>query len=126
MADDVRFGSALPPVRAVDLSDLAPEVAGPLVALLAAVDGLGSLDEVDVDGRAADAVAAVIGQARSRLAVRQARMVAVIEADGLWSTQARSLSTWVARRYDVSARTAQVTVRLGRALRDHLPLTTCR
>jgi Domain of unknown function (DUF222) len=48
----------------------------------------------------------------------------VIEADGLWCLRARSLARYAARRFDVSVRTAQAQVRLGRALRDDLPATS--
>jgi hypothetical protein len=49
----------------------------------------------------------------------------VVEADGLWATSgARSFPVWVATRHRVGIRTAREQVRLGRALRDHLPATT--
>jgi hypothetical protein len=75
----------------VDLSGLPPAVADRLVALLAAVDAvtdLGATPGVSLDGPQAAAVAAVVGHGISRLAITQARMVPVVEADGLWAALA--------------------------------------
>ncbi len=78
---------------------------------------------VDLDGAEAAAVAAVIAHGTSRLGVVQARMLPVVEADGLWSLTAPSLKTWAARELRVGVRAADAQVPLGRELRDHLPLT---
>jgi hypothetical protein len=127
VADDRDSGTTVTWARPndVDLSSLRPEVAGALAALSAATECAAALggSDVDLDGKEAEAVAAVIADVTSRLAVLQARMLAVIEADGLWSVTARSLPRWAARRLDVSVRTAQAQVRLGRTLRDDLPTT---
>ncbi|GAA2727747.1 HNH endonuclease signature motif containing protein [Cellulomonas aerilata] len=115
------------PARATgtDLSTVRPEVAELLTALEAVADAAVAVARSDggVDGREAAVVAAGIAAATSRLRVVQARMLAVVEADGIWSVESRSLVRWAARRLDVSVRTAQAQVRLGRTLRDDLPLT---
>jgi hypothetical protein len=119
-------GVAPGPGREVDPSRLPSDVAVRLAALTAAVDAVTQLGDgagVDLDGPAAAAIAAVVGQAASRLGVTQARMLPMVEVDGLWSIEARSLGAWVARRLVLSARAAHAQVRLGRELRDHLPLT---
>ncbi len=129
MADrDGASGGGVPPDRGdgVDLAGLRPDVADRLVALIAAVDSvaqLGDVAGVDLDGPAAAAGAVVVGRAASRLQATQARMLPVVEADGLWSIDAQSLPAWAARKLRLSARAAQAQVKLGRELRDHLPLT---
>ena len=51
-------------------------------------------------------------------------LLPVIEADGMWATGgAKSFGLWVAAEHDLSVQTARAQVRLGRTLRDHLPLT---
>jgi hypothetical protein len=124
--DDVVPPDSASAPGAVDLSSLPPDLAGPLADLLAAMAAaIGSrlATVIDLDGRQAEVVATVLGDVSSRSGVEQARMLPVIEADGLWSVTARSLSRYAARQLGVSIRTAQAQVRLGRALRDDLPVT---
>ncbi|WP_146903550.1 HNH endonuclease signature motif containing protein [Cellulomonas aerilata] len=124
MADEDSPGNTLQRPRAVDVALLPAGVAGPLVDLVAAMDRVGSLAAgTDLDGRQAEAVAAVLADVTSRAAVAQARMLSVIEADGLWSLRARSLARYAARQLGTGIRTAQEQVRLARALRDDLPAT---
>ncbi|GAA2726708.1 HNH endonuclease signature motif containing protein [Cellulomonas aerilata] len=120
--DDTPLDSAvLPAPDAVGNPALPPEVTGSLPAVLAWLDSLGSLSATDLDGRQAEAIATVLADVISRAGVAQARMLTVIEADGLWSISARSLSRYAARRFGTSVHLAQAQVRLGRALRDDLP-----
>jgi hypothetical protein len=113
------------PGHGVDLATLPSPVAELLTALDAVVGGLAGVGAraVELDGRAAAAVARVVAFETSRLAVAQARMLPVVEADGLWSLEARSMKAWVIGELGVSARAAHAQVHLGRELRDHLPLT---
>ncbi|WP_186816635.1 hypothetical protein, partial [Cellulomonas aerilata] len=88
------------PARATgtDLSTVRPEVAELLTALEAVADAAVAVARSDggVDGREAAVVAAGIAAATSRLRVVQARMLAVVEADGIWSVESRSLVRWAA------------------------------
>ncbi|WP_028049110.1 HNH endonuclease signature motif containing protein [Cellulomonas sp. URHD0024] len=59
-----------------------------------------------------------------RLSAVAARAMPIVEADGWWSLEgARSVTTWVAANGRVSHGQAARLVRLGRALRDDLPVT---
>ncbi|WNB87356.1 DUF222 domain-containing protein [Cellulomonas sp. ATA003] len=108
-----------------DLSALPHDVAAAVFALLAATDAVAAaVDTTGLDGAQAAVVAAAVASVTSRLGVAGTRLLPVIEADGLWATGgARSFPRWVAARHRISVRTAQAQVRLGRALRDHLPAT---
>jgi hypothetical protein len=106
-----------------DLNELPPAHRDALMALRDLVDVLTGLDPAPLDGRQAAVVAHEVGSAASRLGVMQARVLAVIEADGLWSVEAGSLPAWVAGRLRMSHRAARAQVQLGRELREHLPLT---
>ncbi|GAA2727094.1 hypothetical protein GCM10009866_27560 [Cellulomonas aerilata] len=125
VADDIPPDVSLPRSGQRDLSHLPAGVARALADLRAALEAVGSLTATatELDGRQAEAVAVELADVMSRAGVTQARMLAVVEADGIWSVESRSLVRWAARRLDVSVRTAQAQVRLGRALRDDLPLT---
>ncbi|WP_344467405.1 HNH endonuclease signature motif containing protein [Cellulomonas aerilata] len=125
MADDIPPAGTSTSMGAADLARAPGRLAGPMADLLALMEVLdsGTATASDVDGHEAAAVAALLGAVMSRASVVQARMLAVVEADGIWSVESRSLVRWAARRLDVSVRTAQAQVRLGRALRDDLPLT---
>ena len=69
-------------------------------------------------------MAEALHRASQRARVGTARCLPVIEADGLWALDAhRSFGQWVARRLGTAVATARREVRLGRALRDSLPLT---
>jgi hypothetical protein len=103
---------------------LPPALADAARALDDALDTLLAATPRDLDGRQADALAAVLHRSSQRAQVGAARCLPVIEADGLWALDAhRSFPQWVARRLGTSVATARRTVRLGRALRDSLPLT---
>ncbi|WNB87166.1 DUF222 domain-containing protein [Cellulomonas sp. ATA003] len=107
-----------------DLSALPADVAAAVGALLSATDALAAVDTTGLDGAQAAVIAAAAASVVSRLGVVGARMLPVVEADGLWALGgARSFPRWVAARHRVSVRTAHAQVRLGRALRDHLPAT---
>lgn len=93
-------------------------------ALDAALDALLATDPRDLDGIQADALAGALHRASQRARAGTARCLPVIEADGLWALDAhRSFGQWVAHRLGTSVTTARREVRLGRALRDALPLT---
>jgi hypothetical protein len=118
-------GDAVPRGHGVDLAALPPEVGRALAALGAAADALAAVAAragVDLDGPSAAAVATVVAFERSRLAVTEALMLPVVEADGLWGLTAGSMKWWTAGALRQSARAAQAQVELGRELRDHLPL----
>ena len=109
---------------APDVSGLPSHVAAAVGALLADVEVLSGVAAHDLDGAQAAVVAGVIARSVSRLGVVGATMLPVVEADGLWAVGgARSFAQWVAREHRVSVRTARARVRLGRALRDDLPVT---
>ncbi len=118
--------SAPPPEPGtVDVAGLPAHAAGLVRALAVAQDAAAALDLSELDGAQAARLAQVIAAATSRLGVVGARLLPVVEADGLWATSgARSFAVWVATRHRVGIRTAREQVRLGRALRDHLPATT--
>jgi hypothetical protein len=104
--------------------DLPPTLADAARALDDALDTLLAATPRDLDGRQADALAAVLHRASQRAQVGAARCLPVIEADGLWALDAhRSFPQWVARRLGTSVATARRAVRLGRTLRGTLPLT---
>lgn len=93
-------------------------------ALDDALDALLATDPRDLDGIQADALAEVLHRASQRARVGTAQCLPVIEADGLWALDGhRSFGQWVARRLGTTVTTARREVRLGRALRDALPLT---
>ncbi len=109
-------------------SDAARDAAAALVpavdALLTALDEVLAIEPRSLDGAQADALAGVLASVAGRAGVGQARLLPVIEADGLWALGAhRSLVQWAAARYRTSIATARAQVRLGRALRDDLPHT---
>ncbi|GAA2720083.1 HNH endonuclease signature motif containing protein [Cellulomonas aerilata] len=117
-----------PPTREapwrVDASCLPTEYAHALESILAGVDELAGLGTGALDGPMAATVTTALASLTSRLEVLSARMLPVVEVDGLWALGgARSFSRWAATEYRWSLRTAQARVRLGRALREDLPLT---
>ncbi len=98
---------------------------GPAAALLAALDELLAVAPRDLDGAQAEALADLLGSVAGRASVGQARLLPVIEADGLWALGPhRSLVQWAAARFGSSIASARAQVRLGRALREDLPLTS--
>jgi len=106
------------------VSGLPAYVAEAITALLAVTDTLTRLEPADVDGPQAAVVSAAIAEVTSRLGVTSARMLPVVEADGLWAVGgAKSFAQWVACNHRLGLRAARQQVRLGRALRDDLPAT---
>ncbi|WP_298456700.1 HNH endonuclease signature motif containing protein [uncultured Cellulomonas sp.] len=107
-----------------DASCFSPQVGAALSAMEAAVDVLAGLDVAVVDGRVAAVVARRLAVVASRAVVARVRLLPVIDTDGLWALSgARSFPVWVSHEHQVSVQTARAQVRLGRALRDHLPAT---
>ena len=109
----------------MDNGALPPHVVAALEDLRRATDVLTALDLLTVDGSGAAAVAAELATVTSRLSVARVRLLPVIDADGLWARVdgARSFPVWVAAAHRVPIAAARAQVRLGRALRDHLPVT---
>ncbi|WP_186816435.1 DUF222 domain-containing protein [Cellulomonas aerilata] len=113
-----------PAASSADLAGLAPDVAAALSVLAQVTDTLCAADVSQCEGRAALAMVNALAAATSRLEALKIRTLPVVEADGLWATGgARSFATWVARRHHLPTHTAHAQVRLGRTLRDSLPLT---
>ena len=101
-----------------------PGLAAALAALDAAADVLAGVDLLTLDGPQAAVITRRTAAATSRITASSARMLPVVEADGRWAIDgARSFGNWVAHRHHLSVHTARAQVRLGRALRDDLPLT---
>ena len=79
-----------------DLSVLPPDVAAAVGALLSATDAVAGVDTTGLDGAQAAVIAAAAASVVSRLGVVCARMLPVVEADGLWALGgARSFPRWV-------------------------------
>lgn len=96
----------------------------PVVATLGAcVDAfVGSLDEIE-GWAALDTLVAVEGLI-GRLSGVGARLLARVEADGLWALGGgRSVTDWLAVSAGLPYARARDRVQLSRALRDHLPAT---
>jgi len=111
------------PHRPAHAANLA-QVADALAALASAVAAVSALEPQDVDGPQAADITAALAEATHRLAATSARMLPVVEADGLWAVNgAKSFAHWVALHHRVGLRTARTLVRTGRALRDDLPAT---
>lgn len=107
-----------------DVGTLPAPLVDAVHALEAALDTLLAANPRDLDGIQADALADALHRTSQRARVGTARCLPVIEADGLWALDAhRSFGQWVARRLGTTVATARREVRLGRALRDVLPLT---
>ncbi|MCB2176608.1 MAG: HNH endonuclease [Actinomycetales bacterium] len=107
-----------------DVGSLPARLADAVRALDAALDTILATDTRDLDGIQADALAEALHRASQRARVGTARCLPVIEADGLWALDGhRSFGQWAARRLGTTVTTARREVRLGRALRDALPLT---
>jgi hypothetical protein len=107
-----------------DVADLPPGHRGALLALREAVAFLTAASSTDLDGRDAAVVAAELASAVSRLTVAKVRTLPVIDSDGLWAISgARSFPVWLADRHGLPIAAARAQVRLGRTLRDHLPVT---
>ena len=71
-----------------------------------------------------DLLVAVCAQV-GRLQVASSRLSTAVDDDGLWATEgARSFAHWLAAATGMSFVKARDVVRMGRALRDHLPATS--
>src|SRR5215213_4994159 len=124
MASDETTAIAAGDGPPVDVSVLPSPVADAVTALLAASAAVARLNPADLDGPQAAVVAKVAAWVAGQQNATAARMLPVVEADGLWALGgARSFAHWVAREHRVSVRTARTLVRTGRALRDDLPAT---
>src|SRR5829696_4365020 len=120
--DSGAFSAAAGDGSPVDVSVLPPHAVEAVTALLAASAALAQLDPAELDGPQAAAVAAAATWVASQQTVAAARMLPVVEADGLWAVSgAKSFPQWVARTHRLGIRAARQRVALGRALRDHLP-----
>lgn len=103
--------------------DVPAGLAAALGSLMEALDVVLAV-EPHAHGAAAAHVAGILGSVASRAAVGQARLLPVIEADGRWALGGqRSLVQWAAANLRLPVSSARAQVRLGRALRDHLPET---
>ena len=88
---------------APDLSGLPPAIADALAALMDAHAVLASIDHSQLDGAQAATVAAVLASTGGASAATAARLLPVIEADGVWALHgARSFAHWVANEHRVS------------------------
>lgn len=115
-------------------SDAAGGEAGAIVALLArTADALAELSglltpvasEAASVGGAVNVPRAAVGhieQLRRLIAAIDARLLPVIDAEGLWALDGqRSFSAWLEARTGVGRAQAHRRIRRGEALRDHLP-----
>ncbi|WNB86057.1 DUF222 domain-containing protein [Cellulomonas sp. ATA003] len=85
---------------------------------------LAGLDLSVLDGREAAVVARRLAEVTSRAGVAKVRLLPVIDDDGVWALSgARSFPVWLSHDHRLSVATARAQVRLGRTLRDHLPVT---
>jgi hypothetical protein len=76
------------------------------------LDGPGALEMFDATYEFGDRFTAIA-----------TRALPVVETDVVWATEARTFANWVSRRVHVTHYRAARMTRLGRALRDELPLT---
>lgn len=114
-----RAGGLLDGSAAARLRSAHPAVATLTDAVEALAEHLDALD----GWTAVDALLAVEGLA-GRLAAVSARLLAQVEADGLWATAGgRSVTDWLAVSAGLAHHQARDRVALARALRDHLPVT---
>ncbi|WNB86729.1 DUF222 domain-containing protein [Cellulomonas sp. ATA003] len=103
---------------------LSPGIAAALSAMDSAVAVLAGLDLSELDGRQAAVVARRLAEVTSRAGVAKVRLLPVIDDDGVWALSgARSFPVWLSHDHRLSVGVARAQVRLGRTLRDHLPLT---
>ena len=90
-----------------------------VVAAVTAASGAGVLSQRD-----ALELLLTVSRQTSRLSVAGARLSTAVDHDGLWAMEgARSFAHWWAARGGMPYAKARDLVRMGRALRDHLPAT---
>ncbi len=113
------------PWAGVDVGVLAPELARAAVGYMAALETMSRVVAArEVDGAAARVLAALLSAGAGRSSAVGACVLSVVEADGVWAAGGTgSFAHWVASAHTVGVQAARGQVRLGRALRDHLPLT---
>ncbi|WNB84580.1 DUF222 domain-containing protein [Cellulomonas sp. ATA003] len=103
---------------------LSSRVAAALSAMDSAVSELAGLELAELEGREAAVVARRLAELTSRAAVAKVRLLPVIDDDGVWALSgARSFPVWLSHDHRLSVSAARAQVRLGRTLRDHLPMT---
>lgn len=95
-----------------------------LAGVVASLDSLTDVAWHDLHGQAAHDALDLVEQVERRLAGVRSRVVATVEANGLWAVGgARTFTAWLRNRTDTTAGAASRQVRHARALRDHLPRT---
>ncbi|WP_225753568.1 HNH endonuclease signature motif containing protein [Actinotalea sp. Marseille-Q4924] len=95
-----------------------------LEVLERAVSAVAAVEPADLDGAAAAELFTRLHHVADRLRALAVSVLPVIETDGLWAVEGhRTAAQWVVHRTGVSASAARRDLRLGRALRDELPVT---
>lgn len=98
---------------------------GLATALAAVEEAMSALKDVDVHGEPAEvltAAMAILERIDAKVSAVRARVVAQVEADGVWSLGgSRSMQGWVRTSTGRFATEASSLVRASRGLRDHLP-----
>ncbi|HEY8720274.1 DUF222 domain-containing protein, partial [Pengzhenrongella sp.] len=117
-SDYSRTGAALVIEMLADLS-----LADKLAVMTACTDSVAGVVPRDLDGAGALKFFDVTYEQGDRLTAIAARALPVVDSDGLWAIDARTFPAWVADRLHVTRARAHRLTRLGRALRDELPLT---
>ncbi|HEY8719039.1 HNH endonuclease signature motif containing protein [Pengzhenrongella sp.] len=87
------------------------------------LDAIARVAPRDLDGSGALALFDAAYEFGDRFAAIATRALPVVETDVVWATEARTFPWWVSRRVHITHYRAQRMTRLGRALRDELPLT---
>ncbi len=87
------------------------------------LDAIARVAPRDLDGSGALALFDATYEFGDRFTAIATRALPVVETDVVWATEARTFPWWVSRRAHVTHYRAQRMTRLGRALRDELPLT---
>ncbi|HEY8720467.1 MAG TPA: hypothetical protein VIM26_17955, partial [Pengzhenrongella sp.] len=121
---DGSLGGAAPSGAALVISMLAElSWADTIAVMQAGTDTLAAVAPRDLDGSGALALFDGTHELGDRLSAIAARALPVVETDVPWATEARTFANWVSRRVHVTHYRAARMTRLGRALRDELPLT---
>ncbi len=125
MSEEVERPAVFDPWAGLDLALLPPKLAGAAAAYMTAIETFSAAVAArDVDGPQAELLAALLAAGAGRSSALGACLLPVVEADGMWAAGgSKSFAIWVAEQHHLAVQTARAQVRLGRALRDHLPLT---